>query len=327
MTTEDTSLTGSPANNALARLRKNLVSLFRKDIVEQLREHQPAVWVPEGETVKSIREWLATMSIDGSATGELAGYAVGDCERFLHTVGLVPDIEGTALEIGANPYFTTVLLNKYRRGLTVAKTNYFDGSTPDITQQIRLLNEDGSTYEDTFESKGVNVENDTFPWPDQSFDVVLYCEVIEHLQMNPMHSLSEIWRVLKPGGLLVLTTPNVCRLENVARMIAGANLYDPYSGYGPYGRHNREYTKHELWTLLNYLGYEVDTMFTADVSPNHADSFFKTRKFASLLQFRANDLGQYIFSSWKKTPTPPQTQKPIWLYRSYPFHELAEITL
>ncbi len=36
----------------------------------------------------------------------------------------------------------------------------------------------------------------------------------------------------------------VSRLENVCRMIAGVNIYDPYSGYRPYGRHNRENNKH-----------------------------------------------------------------------------------
>jgi hypothetical protein len=57
----------------------------------------------------------------------------------------------------------------------------------------------------------------------------------------------------------------VSRLENVAKMIAGANIYDPYSGCRPYGRHNREYNKHELYLLLNYLGFTIDAMFTADV--------------------------------------------------------------
>lgn len=287
------------------------------DIVSILRQHQPPIWVPPGETVESVRTMLRTMSIDGSATGELASYAEEDCERFLHTIGLVPDMKGDLLEIGGNPYFTSLLLEKYRAGLKVQMTNYFDGSVPEIRQAIRVDHADGSQHQNTYVSRSVNVEHDAFPWPDQSFDIVLYCEVIEHLLSDPVHSLSEIWRLLKPGGMLILTTPNVARLENISRLIAGANLYDPYSGYGPYGRHNREYTRHELWRLLSYVGFEADVLFTADVNQNKANLYFDAARFEDLIKFRANDLGQYIFSRWKKTGEAPKTKKPSWLYRSY----------
>lgn len=44
-------------------------------------------------------------------------------------------------------------------------------------------------------------------FPDGSFDKVLCSEVIEHIPDAPQ-ALREIWRVLRPGGSLVLTTPN-----------------------------------------------------------------------------------------------------------------------
>lgn len=44
-------------------------------------------------------------------------------------------------------------------------------------------------------------------YKDNSFDCVVFLEVIEHVE-NPMKALSEIWRVLRPGGYLVLSTPN-----------------------------------------------------------------------------------------------------------------------
>ncbi|TMC46506.1 MAG: methyltransferase domain-containing protein, partial [Chloroflexi bacterium] len=43
--------------------------------------------------------------------------------------------------------------------------------------------------------------------PDGSFDTVISCETIEHLP-DPRAAIAEFWRVLKPGGRLLLTAPN-----------------------------------------------------------------------------------------------------------------------
>jgi SAM-dependent methyltransferase len=51
------------------------------------------------------------------------------------------------------------------------------------------------------------------PYDDASFDVVLLVEVIEHLENHRM-ALGELARILKPNGVLVLTTPNIMRLNS-----------------------------------------------------------------------------------------------------------------
>lgn len=45
------------------------------------------------------------------------------------------------------------------------------------------------------------------PFPENTFDVVVSSEVIEHTP-DPYKALHEIYRVLKPGGIMVLSTPN-----------------------------------------------------------------------------------------------------------------------
>jgi SAM-dependent methyltransferase len=59
---------------------------------------------------------------------------------------------------------------------------------------------------------GVDLLN-RLPYEDASFDVILLVEVIEHLE-NHRVALGELSRVLKPNGVLILTTPNIMRLNS-----------------------------------------------------------------------------------------------------------------
>lgn len=78
--------------------------------------------------------------------------------------------------------------------------------------QTRWLRERG--YEVTsidveklFDDALVVNANERLPFEDESFDLVWSSEVIEHLE-DPAFSLAELRRVTKPGGELILTTPN-----------------------------------------------------------------------------------------------------------------------
>lgn len=74
----------------------------------------------------------------------------------------------------------------------------------------------------------VNLNQTGLPYEDQQFDIITCSEVIEHLE-NYRALIRETYRVLKPGGLLVLTTPNVLNLKSRVRyFISGfANLFGP----------------------------------------------------------------------------------------------------
>jgi SAM-dependent methyltransferase len=176
------------------------------------------------------------------------------------------------------------------------------------TQVVRSRSGDAQTF--TFDH--FNVETERFPYPDDSFDVALFCEILEHLPNDPIHTLCELHRVLRPGGTLVLTTPNATRRENLVRMVRGDNVYEQLSGYGTYGRHNREYTVAELGTLLVSCGWDVERVFAADLH----ERTDLTLPAAVADAVASGDRGDNLFAVARPRPGAPSWRYPDWLYSS-----------
>lgn len=111
----------------------------------------------------------------------------------------------------------------------------------------------------------INIETDPFPYKDNSFDLVLCSEVVEHLPHSPLPALAEMYRVTKPGGFLLVTTPNITRSINQGKMLLGRSpMYDidallanEGKGSNLYHRHNREYTLGELTRLVTHAGWTM----------------------------------------------------------------------
>ncbi|MEH2557280.1 SAM-dependent methyltransferase [Bradyrhizobium algeriense] len=85
-----------------------------------------------------------------------------------------------------------------------------------------------------------------------AFDAVVLLEVIEHVPVPAYVLFERIKRLLKPGGILFLTTPNLFRLRNLIRMFLGIEFLDrfllpqPGQGLG----HQLEYSANHLdWQL------------------------------------------------------------------------------
>jgi len=116
----------------------------------------------------------------------------------------------------------------------------------------------------------LDVETEKIPQPDNSVDAVLMMEVFEHFGLDPMHALVEANRVLKPGGLLVFSTPNAAAFNNLFRIMRGGTPYlgMEFSGFST-NRHNRIYDCHELREILRAAGFaiEICTSRTYDQNP------------------------------------------------------------
>ncbi len=74
----------------------------------------------------------------------------------------------------------------------------------------------------------VDLNTDALPYPSGAFDLVTCAEVLEHVE-NYHRVLREAHRVLKPGALVVLTTPNVLNVKSRLRYGAAGfpNLFGP----------------------------------------------------------------------------------------------------
>jgi ubiquinone/menaquinone biosynthesis C-methylase UbiE len=74
----------------------------------------------------------------------------------------------------------------------------------------------------------VNLNLEPLPYPDAGFELVTCSEVVEHLE-NYRALLREAFRVAQPGGLLIVTTPNVLNANSRVRYVCSgfANLFGP----------------------------------------------------------------------------------------------------
>lgn len=112
-------------------------------------------------------------------------------------------------------------------------------------------------YKHVYENNGIDIRSlggsATFPYGDGYFDCVVFTETLEHIYENPLTILEEFKRMLKSGGFLLVTTPNVMRLENKIKFLLNINIYQDLHRYVYNPRltlHFREYTRRELVTLL-----------------------------------------------------------------------------
>ncbi|MBX3170299.1 MAG: methyltransferase domain-containing protein [Candidatus Eremiobacteraeota bacterium] len=105
---------------------------------------------------------------------------------------------------------------------------------------------------------------------DASYEVIFATEIIEHT-LDPLYLLKESFRLLRPGGVLMLTTPNQATLSNRLRALSGRSMYFPLKRSIMYDRsdwrpHIREYTMWEMATLLQDSGFEVVEKQFMDIS-------------------------------------------------------------
>ena len=96
-----------------------------------------------------------------------------------------------------------------------------------------------------------DVELDGLPFPDTSFDAVIFADVLEHL-VDPWRVLRRAAQLLAPGGVVVASIPNVQNLDVIRRLLRGR--FD-YRERGILDRgHLRFFTLHSIRELFAQAG-------------------------------------------------------------------------
>lgn len=150
------------------------------------------------------------------------------------------------------------------------------------------------------------------PFENASFDLVFMTEVLEHL-FFPDRALSEINRILRPGGYLLLSTPNLACLPNRLLLPLGIQpLFSEVSEHKVLGRrlpafgqgnptvgHLRLYTRRGLEEMLELHGYRVLGLRGAGF---HTDGIFST---IERVTARVPSLAMVFVALTEKTATGP----------------------
>jgi SAM-dependent methyltransferase len=160
---------------------------------------------------------------------------------------------GTVLEVGA--WMGSFALSLRRLGYEVVAADRYESYGGAFDSHVTLMEKNGvrivsTRREDELEQIASLGQ----------FDVVLAAAVIEHIPHTPRALLETLYGAVRPGGLLLLDTPNVARYWNRRALERGATIFQPlaeqYDCEPPWEGHHREFTAAELDWMLQRVGCE-----------------------------------------------------------------------
>ncbi len=224
--------------------------------------------------------------------------------RFVSTLQRIPPAQKSSdrlLELGSLSHIAPAI-KKYSGYNEVHCADFWQSEQKSVFEAVTQKNANKPETH-TFELSNFNVERDPFPYPDNHFRVALCCELIEHLQSDPMHMLWECNRVLEQDGWLLLTTPNIASCRAIEGLLVGCAPYllAQYNVRETVDQHNREYAPYEVGVALAAAGFEVIELETEDVWSRSNPAILDLLK---QVHIGTELRGDNIFALAKKTGAP-----------------------
>ena len=271
----------------------------------------PDVPPPDPALYQAAVEELRRLETDGP---DGRAYLEKHIPRLARTLTLIPRpyLSARALELGCYMQITPAL--HFLSGYREVRGGYY-GAPGRIDH--KCVHPGGRKFEcdvDHFDA-----ERDRFPYPGNHFELVLVCEMIEHLLYDPMFMLLEIRRVLEEGGRMLISTPNLASIASVASLLEGRDnpqIFSIYTRPRPGEEadipHVREYTADELGRTVQAAGFELETLFTENIP-----EYDHHRRLLGFLQENGYDIrlrGEQTYCIGIKREALPVVRYPRWLY-------------
>jgi|SRR6202162_2919425 len=193
-------------------------------------------WTPEN--IRRLWDWYGTNShVQPSYFSFLVGYGI---VNFLEATG---KMRGRVLDYGCGPGH---LLSHFLKR-TILECYGVDSSKESVLKTKNRLGNHANFKE------AVAINSWSAPYPDGFFDVITLVETVEHLSNDAAAAvLGEIKRLIKPGGIIMITTPFAENLEV-------DSIYCPFcnSEFHKW-QHMRSFSKESLASLITGLGLTVE---------------------------------------------------------------------
>ncbi len=279
---------------------------FAGTYAEPAAVRRSAVDMPAREVLNYLRRWTEPNT-------DQERYLEEHATRLCRTLQLTPSgtAEDRILELGCYLQITPALCHLLGYG-EVRGAYLGDGGT-DLKMVTARNGETLLCPIDLFDC-----ERDTFPYASGSFATVLCCELLEHLRKDPMRMMSEIYRVLRDNGVLILTTPNVVSLRALNAVLRGKhpgfyNRYpDPHGHAASDPKHEREYTPVEICKLMEAGGFVVERLETGAYGADVTDT--ELARHVLVKQGLSLDLREECILAVARKGTIPREPRPSWLY-------------